>query len=240
MTEHDEFVQHPASVGTIPAAKRIIDLSLRIESHFRWQVELELAHDLRQGDVFQTTRMKMLTHAFTHADAPRHVAIEGSDIADMEIGMWAGPATVLDLSDVAPNTAIDADTLERVSGHHVAGDIILLRTDWDLRCDVTTPDFWQTAPYLTRTGAEWLAAREPRCVGYDFPQDYPIRGIVSGSQAEAADFVTHDVLLRAGVGMVEYLVNLTSIPDDRTFFVAMPLRIAASDGSPVRAIAIEF
>lgn len=240
MTDRDSAITRPDVVGTIPAAKRIIDLSLRIESHFRWQVELDLVHDLRQGDVFQTTRMRMLTHAFTHADAPRHVALEGPDIADMDIEMWAGPATVLNLSDVAPDTAIDADLLDRVAGHHVSGDIILLRTDWDLRCDVATPEFWQTAPYLTRDGAEWLAARRPRCVGYDFPQDYPIRGIVSGSQAAAADFVTHDVLLRAGVGMVEYLVNLASIPSDRTFFAAMPLRIAASDGSPVRAVAIEF
>jgi kynurenine formamidase len=240
MTGHDSMTGQLATIGGVPAARRIVDLSLRIESHFRWKVELDLAHDLQKGDVFQTTRMRMLTHAFTHADAPRHVASEGPDIADMDIAMWAGPATILDLSDVAPNTAINADMLERASGHHVAGDIILVRTDWDLRCDITSPDFWQTSPYLTRDGAEWLAARRPRCVGYDFPQDHPIRGIVNGSQADAADFVTHDVLLRAGVGMVEYLVNLASIQGQRTFFVAMPLRIAAGDGSPVRAIAVEF
>ncbi len=240
MSERQGMQQTTSEARDVPAIRRIIDLSLRIEPHFRWHVELDLEHDLSKGDVFQTTRMRMLTHAFTHADAPRHVAVAGADIADTDIGMWAGPATIIDLSDVAPNTAIDARLLDDAGGHHTPGDIILLRTDWDLRCSIGSPDFWQTSPYLTRGGAEWLAARSPRCVGYDFPQDHPIRGIVGGAQADATEFVTHDVLLRSGVGMVEYLTNLASIGSERTFFVAMPLRIAAGDGSPVRAVAIDF
>lgn len=226
---------------SLPGISRAIDLSFPITDHFRWSIETDLVHDLAKGDVFQTTRMRTLCHAFTHADAPLHVDASGTDIADMPLESWIGPAAVLDLTSVPPDGAIDARLLAAAGGHLQKGEIALLRTDWEARVDVTTEEFWTTAPYVTRDGAEWLAEREVRCVGYDFPQDHPIRGIVDGGPpADAADFVTHDVLLRHGVAMVEYLAGLRQIAAERTFFVALPLRLEAIDGSPVRAVALEF
>lgn len=229
------------TVPSAPGVSRTIDLSFPIRDHFRWSIETDLVHDLAKGHVFQTTRMRTVCHAFTHADAPLHVDAGGTDIADMPLESWIGPAAVLDLTSVAPDSAITAEILDAAGGHVQMGDIALLRTDWDARVEVTTEAFWTTAPYLTRGAAEWLAARQLRCVGYDFPQDHPIRGIVEGGPpALASDFVTHDVLLRHGVAMVEYLAGLRQIGADRTFFVALPLRLQAVDGSPVRAVALEF
>lgn len=229
------------ALPTFPGVVGITDLSFPIEDHFRWAIETDLVHDLTQGDVFQTTRMRTVCHAFTHADAPRHVAADGDDIASVPLSTWVGEAAVLDLTDVAEDTAITAEVLAAAGRHLREGDIALLRTDWDARMDVNTPEFWSRAPYLTRDAAEWLAEQDVRCVGYDFPQDHPIRGVVDGSpSATAADFVTHDVLLRHGVGMIEYLAGLRDIGAPRTFFVAVPLRLVDVDGSPVRALALEF
>ena len=54
-----------------------------------------------------------------------------------------------------------------------------------------------------------------------------------------AENVTHDVLLRNGVVLIEYLVNTVALRGPRTYFCALPLKLPESDDSPVRAIAWE-
>ena len=226
---------------SLPKVARSIDLSFPVRDHFRWPVETDLIHDLSAGDVFQTTRIRTICHAFTHADAPLHVDASGADIASMDVATWVGEAAVLDLSDVEENAAITEDLLDARGDHVGQGDIVLLRTDWDVRQDIAQRSFWEESPYLTRGAANWLADREIVCAGFDFPQDHAIRGVaLGGAQARAKDFVTHDVLLRRGVGLLEYLAGLRGIRGPRTFLVALPLRLAGVDGSPVRAVALEF
>ena len=52
---------------------------------------------------------------------------------------------------------------------------VLLRTDWPKRA-WRTPDFWAESPYITEDAA-WLAEQGIEIIGYDFPQEYPIREI---------------------------------------------------------------
>ena len=101
------------------------------------------------------------------------------------------------------------------------------------------PAFWRDAPYVTREGAEWLLARKPTAVAFDFPQDYTIRLLLDGVVAPRDEHVTHVVLLAAGVTLIEYLVNTSALAGPRTFLCAAPLKIPTADGAPARAFAIE-
>ena len=56
---------------------RIVDLSIPIADHFRWKIERSQSGDLAAGDPFQSTRIGMPVHAFTHMDAGRHILAEG-------------------------------------------------------------------------------------------------------------------------------------------------------------------
>src|SRR6185369_9118115 len=78
-------------------------------------------------------------------------------------------------------------------------------------------------PWLTRDAAEWLLARQPTAVAFDFPQDYPIRLLLDGVIAPTGEHVTHDVLLRAGVTLIEYLVNTSALKGPRTYLCAAPM-----------------
>jgi arylformamidase len=217
---------------------RIIDLSLPIEDHFRWPVERRVRGDHDRGDVFQATWLGWTVHGFTHMDSPRHCVPGGPTTDAIPLEQTVGAAAVIDLVPIRPNEAISAARLAPAAGHVVAGDIVVMRSCWEQQRSPRTPEFWSEAPYMTREAANWLLARRPRAVAFDFPQDYPIRLLLQGERRPLAENVTHDVLLRNGVVLIEYLANTVALTEARTFLCCLPLKVPASDGAPARVIAL--
>lgn len=215
------------------------DLSVPITPHFRWGMERGLTSDYARGDSFQTTWLKLVVHGYTHIDSPRHMVPEGETSSEVPLSATIGEACIIDLSDVTPNQEITADLLRDRAEHLRPGDIVLLKTCWDDRRDLNSEAFWTDAPYLSRGACEWLLAQGPKAVAPDFPQDYPIRKLLSGEVAPMEEFVSHDVLLRNGVILIEYVGNFAALTGPRTFVYALPLRLPNSDGSPARVIAVD-
>ena len=219
-------------------SQQIVDLTFPIEPHFRWSVERKMVQKMEEGSAFQATWLAMPVHCFTHIDTPRHMVPGGSTTDDIRLDHLVGEAKIVDLSGIAPDTAIGADRLAAAGAHVGPGDTVLLKTCWDTVRSLRTPEYWTTAPYMTREGCQWLLDRGIRVIGYDFPQDYPIRGLLTGRKAPIEEFVTHDVLLRNGVIMIEYLCNLSQITGDRATLIALPMKVPDSDGAPARVIAL--
>lgn len=219
--------------------RRVIDLTYPIEDHFRWRVERTLPAAFERGDDFQITRLAFAVHGFTHIDAPRHMLPDGPTTSSFDMNVFVGEAAIIDVSALADNTAITAETLAAAGRHLRPGDIVIVKMAWDRRFPLSQPEFWTQAPYLTRDACEWLAARQPAIVGYDFPQDEPIRGLLSGRQASIEEFVSHDVILRRGIPMIEYLCNLGALSVPRVEVCALPLKVLEADGAPARVVAIE-
>ncbi len=149
-----------------------------------------------------------------------------------------GEAAIIDISDVAPNEEITAERLAERGGDVRPGDIVLIKTRWDEKHSLDTPEFWTESPYLSRGACEWLLSTGLKAMSPDFPQDYPIHGLLKGEVAPIEDFVSHDVLLRNGVILIEYVDNFGALTGDRTFIYALPLCLPDSDGSPARVIAV--
>ena len=217
----------------------IIDLSMPIGPHFRWSPEISVKGDIAAGDQFRVTRLATTCHGFSHVDAQAHFVAHAPTIEATPLSRVVGPARVLNLRDIAPNTAIDAARLAQADPGGAEGEILLLSAAWDEKRNNTTAAFWKEAPYLTRDAAEWLLARKPTAVAFDFPQDYPIRLLLDGHIAPTPEHVTHDVLLRAGVTLIEYIVNTAALKGPRTLLCAAPLKIPGADGAPARVFAIE-
>ena len=219
---------------------RIIDLSMPIVGdHVRWRPEITIAGDVGKGDLFQVTTLKISCHSFTHIDAKRHYFADGPTIEATPLGDVVGFADVIDLMDVGPNEAIDADRLGPRLAHLAPGAMIILRTGWHRHRSFLDKAFWLDSPWLTRDAAKALKAHAIRTVAYDFPQDYVIRLLLSGEVRPIEEHVTHDILLRSGVHMVEYLTNTAEIDSSRVLFSAAPLKIPGADGSPCRVFAVE-
>ncbi|MCS7269197.1 MAG: cyclase family protein [Geminicoccaceae bacterium] len=216
---------------------RIVDLTRPVVDHFRWPVERTLLKDHAKGDLFQITRLGLGTHAFTHVDAPRHYFPEGATTSDVPLEATVGPAAVIDLFDVRPNEAVDARRLASRAAHLRAGDVALLATAWDRRHPIEDDRFWREAPFLTRDAAEWLLARGIKALAVDFPQDFVIRDLLDGIVRPIEEHVTHDVLLRRGVILIEYLANTQALERERVFLCCLPLKIPDCDGAPARVVA---
>ena len=220
--------------------RKIVDLTAPITEHFdeRWRIDHKLVKAFATGDLFQNTWMAAPVHSFTHLDAPLHVIPDGITTEDIPLDRLVGDAAIVDLTPIAPRTAITVEHLEKAGQHIRKDDIVFLKTAWDEQESLATPAFWTESPYMTRPACDWLLGKEISTIGYDFPQDHPIRGMMHGESAPMEDFVTHDTLLRNGVIMIEYLCNLGSVPGPRAFVVALPLRILNSDGAHIRVVAL--
>jgi arylformamidase len=219
--------------------RRVIDLTYPLEDHFRWGVERTLAAAFERGDDFQVTRLAFAVHGFTHIDAPRHMLPDGPTTSSFDMNLFVGEASIVDVSATANNAAISAETLAEAGGHVRAGDIVIVKMAWDRRFSLGQKEFWTQAPYLTRDACEWLVAQKPAIVGYDFPQDQPIRGLLDGRQAAIEEFVSHDVILRRGIPMIEYLCNLGEVTAPRVELCALPLKVLDADGAPARVVAVQ-
>lgn len=215
----------------------LIDLTMPIADHFRWPVERRTLFDHDKGDLFQVTWLGFAVHGFTHVDSPKHYFADGKTTDDLTLEQTVGSAAVVDLAEIGANQEVTADRLAAAGGHVVAGDIIILKSCWGLQRSVTTPAFWLDAPFLGRSAAEWLLERSPRAVAFDFPQDYCIRLLLSGEIRPIEEHVSHDVLLRNEVVLIEYLTNTEALTEKRAQFFCLPLKVPGADGAPARVIA---
>jgi len=216
---------------------KIIDLSMTLQPHWRWNIQTKLAMDHKKNDPFQVTVLTLPMHAFTHVDTPLHIEPGKITIDRVPLDRLCGPAAIVDLSAFGANTPITAQDLEQKGGHIAEGDIVILKTAWDRKRDWLTKEYWLDAPYVREDAAEWLARRPIKAVGFDFPQDFAIREIPA-RHPPATEMPTHHLLLRKGIFLIEYLCNVDQIGPDRATVYALPLKVKQSEGAPARVIAV--
>ena len=218
---------------------QIIDLSMPIQSHWRWKFDSQLTLDRKKGAPYQSTTFTMSAHAFTHIDSPLHIEPDRMPIDDVPLSNLAGPAVILDLSYVQPNQAIKISDLKKSADEIIPGDIAVLKTGWDLKNSWKNREYWTEAPYLDAEAAAWLSDQELHAVGFDFPQDFVTREI-PGRHPAVEEMPAHDLILRKGVYQIEYLCNVHQINANRVTLIALPLKLAGCEGAPARVIALLY
>lgn len=216
-----------------------IDLSVTVDRHTmsppstNMQVELTPHH--RGPGFWQVTSVNQSLHTGAHIDSPLHVYKDGITTAEIGLDQVMGEAVVLDLSFVDANHGVTIDDLRRAGGDEVRqGDIVLLRTDWTDKTYGTWPDYFTESPYFPPESAEWLVAKGPKTIGFDFFEEYCARLPDFSSE----DFPMHRVILGAGIVILEGLTNLGAIPRRRVAFYAPFFKIAGTEGAPARFFAV--
>lgn len=179
-----------------------------------------------EGDGFVETRITLTSHVGTHVDAPAHMLPEGRALDHFGPDTFVGPAVVLDLSGRAP-APVDIATLAPFESRLHGCAFALLATGWSRYWGEAA--YFEGYPTLTPAAARWLAAFALKGVGVDAP---------SVDTPSAAAFPVHRVFLGRETLIVENLTHLEQLPDAVFTFVCLPLPLAASDGAPVRAVAL--
>ena len=195
----------------------LVDLSLPLSEDLpRWKVHFE-SRFLGYGHKSSTITLPV--HVATHMDSPSHFIRDAAGIDAFPLDLAISEALVIDLTHIAPNQVI---TIDELAAHFPADypQTILLRTDWSRRA-WRTPGFWADAPYLSEESAVWLAQKDIRLIGYDFPQEIAIKKSLLGP-VEEEEFVVHLAILSRGIWQIEYLTNLH--PCRRRTFACMRSR----------------
>jgi arylformamidase len=221
-------------------SRRFIDLSVTVNdatlSPPSTNLRVELTPHLRGPGPghWQASIAKLSLHTGAHIDSPLHVYKDGITTAEIGLDQVMGEALVVDLSFVGANHGVSIDDLKRGGADAVKpGDIVLLRTGWTDKMYGKWPDYFTQSPFFPPESAEWLVAKGPKNIGFDFFEEYCARLPDFGSE----DFPMHRVILGAGVVIMEGLTNLGALPGRRAEFYAPFYKIAGAEGAPARFFA---
>ena len=207
---------------------RIVDLTLTMRPGMQG-VDYEVRSTI-DGKGWNTTILHLYSHAGTHMDAPFHFIQQGETLDNVVLDKCVGPARVIDLSSVKPRELITVEHLAPYAQEIGAGTRLLMKTGWSARAD--TPEYRDQLPRISLELAEWLAERQIALLGVETPAPADVN-----NKEELT--AVHHALLGAEIVIVEGLANLDALQQEEVTFIALPLKLAGGDGSPVRASAIE-
>jgi len=173
---------------------------------------------IRKGDSCNVSAVTMSVHTGSHVDAPYHFDEAGKDVASVPLKHYLGPARVVELAVDGPIAehhlaALDWSNVERVLFKTRASDFPERRFDPGFTC-------------FTEAAASFLGEHKLLLVGTDAP---------SVDAFSSKTLAVHKILLRYGVAILEG-IRLAHVPAGDFELIALPLRLAGLDGSPVRAV----
>ena len=175
--------------------------------------------DLQAGDSVNLTTLTLSPHTGSHADAPWHTLTTGQHPAELPLEKYIGLAHVATITR-RHGGIIPAD----FDGCDLSGMQRLLIHTWVSElADGAWPDDF---PYPTVELVDWLSARGVVLLGVDMP---------SVDRFDDQHLVCHHRLYEHGIANLETLA-LKDVPDGVYELIALPLKLAAVCGSPVRAI----
>jgi arylformamidase len=163
------------------------------------------------------SRITLSTHTGAHCDAPSHYDPEGKAIDAVAIDTYLGPCRVIH--------CIDAGRVEPKHVEHFLADApprVLLRTYRTAPQEAWDANFASVAPETI----ELLARHGVRLVGIDTPSLDP---------QESKSMDAHHAIRVYRMAILEGIV-LDAVPAGDYELIALPLKLAGLDASPVRAI----
>jgi len=175
-------------------------------------VRVDRLSDVASGAEFTLSGLSMSLHAGTHVDAPSHFIAGGPTVDEIPLAPLIGPALLVDIPNPGP---ITPEVMKSLSIPPNATRILFRTPD--------TPD--DTA--LDAPAVEQLVESGVKLVGID-------RMSIATTDRETQ---VHRILLAAGVAIIESL-NLTEPPPGEYRLICLPLKIAAAEAAPARAVLI--
>jgi len=172
---------------------------------------------IADGCSCNTSTITLSAHTGAHADAPSHYVDGAATIDEVPLDQYVGRCRVIHARHP------DAIRLDDIEGMDLAREErLLFRTPRAPADDTWQDDF----TYLSVEVAERAAREGLRLIGIDTPS-------VDPSDSKTLD--AHKALFSGGVSLLES-IDLSAVDEGVYELIALPLRIARGDSSPVRAV----
>lgn len=205
----------------------IIDLTLPLHTSLRG-VSTETARTL-DHDGWNASVWHLYSHAGTHMDAPVHFGVSPATIDQTPLASCMGPAWIVDLRPCPDRHLIEVEDIAPIVDRFQTGDSLLLLTGWSAFVSDAT-HYRDRLPRIADSLAHWCVDRQVRMLGVEPPSVADVNDLPEVTRI-------HQILLGGGVTIVEGLAHLDHLESNYVYFFAIPLKLADSDGSPVRAFA---
>jgi arylformamidase len=177
----------------------------------------DVALDMSSGDNLTLSSITTTVHIGAHVDAPNHYAKGGKTIEERSLHYYMGPCQVVTVS-VENGARIERCPVE------ITAPRVLFRTDSFPDPNEFNTDFCALSPQLVQQ----LATAGVCLVGIDTP---------SIDLFDDKVLLSHNAIASHNMAILEGIV-LTGVPDGVYNLIALPLKIAGADASPVRAVLI--
>ena len=183
-------------------------------------------------------------HGGTHMDSPIHFAQGMATMDQIPVQKLIAPAVVVDVTAAAAKArdyligARDLRAWETKNGAIPVASIVIFRTGWGkyypdrkqyLGSDVPGDIEHLHFPGLAKDAADLLVQRKIDGVGID---------TASMDYGPSKDFIVHQVLNKAGIYGLENVANVEKLPVKGATLIALPMKIEAGTGGPVRIVAL--
>jgi arylformamidase len=193
---------------------------------------------------FVSNMVEMTVHAGTHIDTPHHFFRHMPGIEKLPLESMIGEAIVIDLTfkgtanaRITPADLDQAESALNAEGIQIQpGGTLFLRTDWPKGHTTTDPKWWDESPCLTKEAAEWLVAKQPKVLGFDFAQEEKGGDYEKAEEILSSGMRVHRVILPKVVFQIENLINLHLIPS-KAKVIALPVKWT-TESAPARVIAL--
>ncbi|MBR0598395.1 cyclase family protein [Sinanaerobacter chloroacetimidivorans] len=177
---------------------------------------------------YNLSRVIVGTQSGSHVDAPYHFRNEGSTIDKMDLKLFMGNAVVINVNYKKANEMV---TLEEVLPYEEKinkCDIVLFRFDWYKK--IGTEEFFDH-PFLSGEVGEFLLEKGIMTVATD---------CINLDSTGGTEFPLHDMYAQGEGIIAENLAHFDEIDFEDPFVIFLPLKLIGVDGSPVRAVAVQF
>jgi kynurenine formamidase len=217
--------------------RRIVDLSVPVGPGTQIypgdpQPRLEV-HSTVERDGFNLLHVDIGSQTGTHVDAPYHFEDSGLRIDGIDLSLFAGPGTVIDVRGVAARGRIGWDQITATEPRLEPGVIALFCTGWS--------GHYGTAVYFDNPFLDADAVRRMIDLGVrTFCLDALNIDETPDDEHPGEGYPVHHLIAEAGGVIGENFRNLELVDWADPFVSCLPIALEDADGAPVRAVAMEL
>lgn len=181
----------------------------------------ELLLELERGDPVTLSTLRSTVHLGSHVDAPSHYGAGAASIDELPLDRFVGPCRVIRVP-VDAGALVSWTAVREALGGREATPRLLLATGTYPDVTLFDRNFAGIEPGVVRE----LCRQGVELLGVDTPSVDP---------ADSKDLPAHAACLETGITILEGLV-LDGVAAGAYELIALPLRLAGFEASPVRAI----